>query len=311
SFAHYLQSVHGVERGELVGLKLGRGLWMIVGILGVLKTGGAYVPIDTHYPESRKAYIIEDSGCNVCIDDVLLEGFKHTQEEYSKQDLAEQPLAEDLAYIIYTSGSTGKPKGVMIEHRNVVNLIISQTNKFKIDETEKVLQFSNISFDASVEQIFLAILNGSELVLVSREDILEPTAFEKIIIKKEITHLHATPSYLKALTLTSDTKLKRIIAGGEACSSELAKKLGEVAYFYNEYGPTETTVTSIEYHFENQYINNNIYPIGKPIGNTAVYVLDDSLSLVAEGVLGELYISGSGLSRGYLHRPDLTTERFI
>ncbi|WP_167455902.1 non-ribosomal peptide synthetase [Tenacibaculum singaporense] len=311
SFAHYLQSVHGVERGELVGLKLGRGLWMIVGILGVLKTGGAYVPIDIHYPESRKAYIIEDSGCNVCIDDVLLEDFKHTQEEYSKQDLAEQPFAEDLAYIIYTSGSTGKPKGVMIEHRNVVNLIISQTNKFKIDETEKVLQFSNISFDASVEQIFLAILNGSELVLVSREDILEPTAFEKIIINKEITHLHATPSYLKALTLTSDTKLKRIIAGGEACSSELAKKLGEVAYFYNEYGPTETTVTSIEYHFENQYINNNIYPIGKPIGNTAVYVLDDSLSLVAEGVLGELYISGSGLSRGYLHRPDLTIEHFI
>ncbi|MFT7901412.1 condensation domain-containing protein, partial [Tenacibaculum ascidiaceicola] len=113
SFGHYLQSVHSVDRGDLVGLKLGRGLWMVVSILGVLKSGGAYVPIDIHYPESRKAYIIEDSGCKVCIDDVLLESFKNTREDYSILDLSEQPLAEDLAYIIYTSGSTGKPKGVM------------------------------------------------------------------------------------------------------------------------------------------------------------------------------------------------------
>ena len=311
-FANYLIKEYHLREGDFVGLMIERSEWIIISILAILKTCAAYVPIDIDYPEQRKSYIQQDSNCKLTIDASILHNFLTKKDEFSSKVLVkEKPKPSNLIYIIYTSGTTGKPKGVMVEDRSVVNLISTQTQLFGITDSEKILQFSNYFFDASVEQIFLALLNGATLVIIGKNE-LRNHELPSFIDKHRITHLHATPSYLETLTNLSNSKtLKRIIAGGERCTLKLAVKLGKLCHFFNEYGPTETTVTSTIYKYSKKVKVKNTLPIGKPIGNTKIHILSDDLELQPIGEIGELCISGEGLARGYLNLSELTASKFV
>ncbi|MFC4634989.1 amino acid adenylation domain-containing protein [Dokdonia ponticola] len=311
-FANYLLTGFSIEKEDLVTVKLERSEWLYISLLAILKTGGAYVPVDPNYPQQRIDYIENDSNSKVTINDMVISDFVTKQDRYSTQLPKISLEAINLAYIIYTSGSTGNPKGVMIEHRSLVNYIVGQGKAFDFMSSERVLQFSNPAFDASMEQIFLALLHGATLVGVSKDRILNPVDFTKVLQEYAITHIHATPSYLEHLNdLSSCKELQRIIAGGEACPQNLAKKLCAVTDFYNEYGPTETTISSTMCKVNENHLGKDIISIGTPVANTEVYILSDDLSLQPIGVFGELCISGDGLSRGYLHQEALTKEKFV
>lgn len=303
----FLRELFQIVPDDLIGIKLERSERMILAILGVLKSGAAYVPIDPSYPQERIDYIEKDSNCKIVIDENVLLLFYKNQNAYLGKNIEKINSPKDLAYIIYTSGTTGNPKGVMVEHTNVVNLITSQSRQFKIDENEKILQLSNYTFDASVEQIFLALCNGASLYLIARAALLEAEIFEEFIAANEITHLHAVPSVLEKITPDSRFSLKRVIAGGDSCPEKLAEFWSTICDFYNEYGPTETTVTSIELLYDKKAT----FSIGTPISNTQVYILDNNLLPTQLGVLGKIYISGAGVTRGYLNKPELTAEKFI
>lgn len=315
-----------IKPDDLVAISMERSIEMITGILGVLKSGAAYVPIDPELPQSRIDFILEDTKSRFVITSKnIYERFKalkynwvaldintvleqKNSKEYNKQSKA---ISNNLAYVIYTSGSTGMPKGVMVEHRNIVNLVYAQKEEFNISENERILQFASINFDASIEQIGLALFSGAALVLIDKETIVNENKFENYISQKQVTHLHAVPLFLNGIKLSKPNKLKRVVSGGDVCPVGLAERFYNQFDFYNKYGPTETTVTSIQYKVENLESGISSLPIGKPIVNTQVYVLDKDLHPVPTGVKGELYIGGAGVARGYLNRPELTQERFI
>ncbi|SEW42715.1 non-ribosomal peptide synthase domain TIGR01720/amino acid adenylation domain-containing protein [Chitinophaga sp. YR573] len=306
--AVYLRELRGIGRNDLVGLQLERDSWMIIAILGILKSGAAYVPIEPDYPQERVTFILEDSHCRIVIDKEELERFNSTPLK-SGTEITCSP--DDLAYVIYTSGSTGYPKGVMVEHHSVVNLIISQLQTFGIDHTENILQFSNIAFDASVEQILLALLSGARLTLVDKATRVDPELLAAFISTHKITHIHMVPAMLRTLPIRHYPALRRVIAGGDSCPRTLAEAWGRHYPFYNEYGPTETTVTATEYLYVNGNDDQMVLPIGRPLGNTAIYIMDKQQRLVPPGIKGEIYIGGIGVARGYLNRPELTEQKFI
>ena len=322
--ANYLKSL-GVKPETLVPICLGRSLEMMIGILGILKAGGAYVPIGPEYPLERISYILEDAGAQIILTHSTSRsslpegGYKIIEIDTECAEISQNsitpPISEinenSLAYVIYTSGSTGRPKGVLIEHSSVVNLIAAQSAYFGVDSNERVLQFSNFGFDASVEQIFLALLNGATLVLLPDGMQYDTSGFEAYLRSQKVSHLHATPVFLENIAAEGYPDLKRVVAGGDVCRRELALKWMGVADFYNEYGPTETTVTSIEYHAVGPLADRSSVAIGRPLWNTQAYVLDGSLRPLPIGAIGELYIGGAGVSKGYLNRPELTSERFI
>ncbi|WP_246175183.1 amino acid adenylation domain-containing protein, partial [Tenacibaculum aiptasiae] len=230
--------------------------------------------------------------------------------ECEEKDLP-KVLAEDLAYIIYTSGSTGRPKGVMVNHKGLSNMVQHEVSTLSIDTDENILLFSPYYFDASVEQIWLALSSGASLVIIKEDDILDTEMFNRCMRKHQVTHLDCTPSFLEAIELESDLSLRRIITGGEACKLSLAEKLIQRYDVYNEYGPTETTVISVFKKLEESDILGGKIPIGVPIGNTQVYILDEAKNLLPEGAVGELYIGGVGITNGYINNEELTRERFI
>ncbi|HKX85593.1 MAG TPA: amino acid adenylation domain-containing protein, partial [Flavobacterium sp.] len=303
----YLREKYNIIPDDFVGIRLERSENMIIALLGILKSGAAYVPIDSSYPQERIDFIEKDSNCKIVIDNAFLEEFDSIQEGYSGSNAEKINQPYDLAYVIYTSGTTGNPKGVMVEHTNVANLINSQTKQFKVTEDENILQFSNTSFDASVEQIFLALFNGASLHIPNKNTIIDAEKLTVFIERNKITHCHAVPSVLEKIELGNFPFLKRMISGGDICSVELANKWSKYCDFYNEYGPTETTVTSIEFLYD----ENKPFSIGRPIDNTQVYLLDNNLQPVSVGVVGKMYVAGAGVTRGYLNRPELTAEKFI
>jgi len=310
----------GVSQGTVIGLMLDRSPEMIAGILATLKAGAAYVPIDGALPLDRVLYMLEDSGAGFLFTSAIYAAQYHQHIAVLDIALAEsagelqdevQVQSSDPLYIIYTSGSSGKPKGVMVNNESVINLIQSQSNLFEITAAERILQFSTISFDASVEQIWLALLNGAGLVLLSKETLTDQEMFNDCLLLHKVSHLHATPSFLENVNLPEPNSLKRIIAGGEVCSATLANRYRKKYKFYNEYGPTETTVTSLIYLAENKEESILSVPIGHPISGTCVYVLDRHQNLCFEGALGELYISGLGLAKCYVNNDALTREKFV
>ncbi len=318
--AGYLIS-HGVRPGDCVGLCIDRSFEMIVGITGVLKTGAAYVPMDPSYPADRIEYMIADSGCRIVLTtsdtdhpistNIPLVYVNNIQVSEVVPEILPLVSPGDLAYIIYTSGSSGRPKGVLVEHGSVVNLIESQKKVFGVKTGERVLQFSNYCFDASVEQIFLALLSGATLVIMPKALQLDIPAFEEMLSGQMISHLHATPGFLELITPYPYPALKRVIAGGEACPVSLAKKWEGYVDFYNEYGPTETTVTAIELLAGNTMECNESLPIGRPLSYVKVYLLDAMGSAAGIGVPAEIYIGGVQVARGYRNLPDRTAESFI
>lgn len=306
--AYYLVKEKNVEKGDFVSIKLERSEWIVIGILSVLKIGAAYVPIDLAYPDDRIRFIEKDVNSKITLDETLLETFSGYTKQIEANTLESiQHNLNDLAYIIYTSGSTGKPKGVMVEHQSIVNLISYQTEYFNISAEERILLFSSISFDASVEQLFLALLNGAQLHIASKELLLNEQEFNNMLNQEKITHIHAVPSFFQNIVIGKGGALRRIVSGGDVFDDSILHKY-KGAKVYNEYGPTETTVTSVIRQV-NSANENRI--IGQPIGNTDVFILSEANQLLPTGVIGELCIGGKGVSRGYLNRPDLTAEKFI
>ncbi|MGB5978790.1 MAG: amino acid adenylation domain-containing protein [Cyclobacteriaceae bacterium] len=315
-FANVLAD-NGVAPNDTVGLMVNRSPEMIIGILGIMKAGAAYIPMDISLPEERLTFMLKEAGAEVILTD--------TPEAYSLSgskviDLKDEAFnghSSDgivrktgiLAYILYTSGSTGTPKGVMVPHSSVVNYIFSQTDQYGISEEDNILQFTNLTFDPSVEQIWLALINGCKLTLVEKEIIADADSFVEFVLAEGITHLHATPSYLEMLTFPSYGSLRRVVSGGEVCKPALISKFVPNINFYNKYGPTETTISSTIAIVDK--VGHSTVPIGKPIANTSIYILDKVMNLLPIGAIGEICISGTGLSAGYVNNDELTASVFV
>ncbi|MHC0062944.1 non-ribosomal peptide synthase/polyketide synthase [Nostoc sp. UIC 10890] len=327
--AHYLQE-KGVDPEVLVGIFVERSIEMIVGLLGILKAGGAYVPLDPNYPAERLAYMLSDTGVSILLtQQSLVEFLPENQAEvlsldsdwqvianYSQQNPVSQVNSENLAYVIYTSGSTGKPKGVMNIHRSICNNLLRTTNDYPLTVSDRILQIAPFSFDASVLEIFWSLTSGTTLVVAKPEGHKDTAYLSNLIAQQQITQIFFVPSFLQAFLQEPNLEkcrcLKREFCGGEALSYELTQRFFEQfdCELHNLYGPTETAINATSW----QYIPQSTYqviPIGRPIANTQIYILDPDLQPVPIGVAGELHIGGVPLARGYLNQPELTQEKFI
>jgi amino acid adenylation domain-containing protein/thioester reductase-like protein len=336
--AHYLQKL-GVRTEKLVGICMTRSLEMVVGLLGILKAGGAYVPLDPAYPEERLALMIEDSQLSVLVTDheaitrvqivceqqsqhpvqiVCLDTEEEALTKFSPENPNSTATPDNLAYTIYTSGSTGKPKGVQVLHRGVVNFLTSMSKAPGLTDQDILLAVTTISFDIAALELFLPLTVGACVVLVSREVASDAAQLTFAIGRSRATVMQATPATWRMLLAAGwqgERQLK-ILCGGEAMSRDLANQLLErSASVWNMYGPTETTIWSAVHQVQP---GNTPIPIGRPIANTQIYLIDpdqnwkqDSLKLVPIGEPGELLIGGVGLARGYLNRPEMTSERFV
>ncbi|MGG6311632.1 amino acid adenylation domain-containing protein [Paenibacillus macerans] len=323
----------GVQRDGIVALMAERSPDMVIGMLGTLKAGGAYLPVDPNYPGDRIRYMLEDSGAGVLLTqshlrDKLAGTYGGRIIELDREAVGEVVTdngagdmgtpkktvgrPDDLAYIIYTSGSTGKPKGVMVEHQGVVNLQHFFAEQWGVGERERMLQFASSSFDASVWEAFTVLLGGGTLVLVAREIINDLHEFERYINEHKVTIALLPPTYLAGLAPGRLPALKKLVTGGSAITKELAARWKDRVEYMNAYGPSEYSViaTTWTYHEEEARSAFSI-PIGRPIGNTRIYILDAHQKLLPAGAAGELCIAGDGLARGYLHRPELTSEKFV
>jgi len=301
--AHWLRS-RGVRAGALIGISLEPSVDMLVAVLGVLKSGAAYLPLDPSYPQERLAYIRQDAEALL----VLEEGRLPDVTQQPDHNLPAVDMRE-LAYVIYTSGSTGKPKGVEIEHTSLTNFLLTMQKTPGIAAHDRLLAVTTLSFDISGLELLLPLISGAEVVIASRDNVRDGAALAGLIARYGITVMQATPTTWKMLLETGwqgSADLK-ILCGGEELTRDLASQLiPRCASLWNMYGPTETTIWSSTV----QITNTAGITIGAPIANTQFYVLDDLGNSVPQGAAGELYIGGDGLARGYRNRPQLTGERF-
>lgn len=315
---------HGVKAATLVGLAVERNATLLIGMLAILKAGGAYVPLDPSYPQERLAWIMEDSGMRVLLttartrdqlpripDGPMVLVADEAQPEPGSSTARLKAAGADLAYVIYTSGSTGKPKGVMVEQRNVLSFFAGMDHVLG-DAPGVWLAVTSVCFDISVLELLWTLTRGFTIVLHG-DDGRSSIADE--IERHSVTHLQMTPSLARMMMLDARAfaalgSLKTMLLGGEAVPASLLHRLREVfkGEIYNMYGPTETTIWSTCGRVEE--IGATV-PIGRPIANTQVYLLDTALQPVGRGEAGELLIGGDGVARGYLNRPDLTAERFL
>ncbi|HKX27100.1 MAG TPA: amino acid adenylation domain-containing protein [Blastocatellia bacterium] len=318
----YLQRL-GVGSEVVVGVYLERSVEMVLGLLAALKAGGCYLPLDPKYPLERVSYMLEDAGVGVVVTEQRLETrlpafwgrtlcldaeWESVREE-AHGDPESGSAAENLAYVIYTSGSTGRPKGVMLTHQGLCNLVEVQREAFKLGEHSRVLQFASLSFDASVWEIFSTLIAGGSLSLSGQERLMPGDSLLRTLREEEITVMTLPPTALAVLEPEELPHVQTVIAAGEACSAELVERWARGRRFFNAYGPTESTVCA---SMERCEAGGNGRPtIGRPIANTQLYILDHHLMPAPMRVPSDLYISGVGLARGYLGRPELTAERFI
>jgi amino acid adenylation domain-containing protein len=319
---NYLQGL-GVGPEAVVGLCMERSVEMVAALLGTLKAGGAYLPLDPDYPLERLSFMLEDAGVEVVLTDRKMEGrlpafwgqtvcLDVEWESISRRSdvkPASEVDAGNVGYVIYTSGSTGKPKGVMVAHQGLCNLVEAQKEIFGIGEDARVLQFASLSFDASVWEIFGALAAGRSLHLYGRESLMPGADLLRALKEDQITTVTLPPSVLAALGTVELKDLETIVAAGEACSAEIVEMWAGGRRFLNAYGPTEATVCASV--GECKAGGNGSPGIGRPIKNTKLYILDGRVNPTPVGTQGELYIAGAGLARGYLGRPDLTAERFM
>ena len=327
--AHYLKSL-GVGVETAVGLFTERSIEMVVAIMGILKAGGAYVPLDVSYPAERLRYMLENSAVPLVLTTyplaemlppaqcVYLDGDWSEIDRHSMEDPATILNAENLAYIIYTSGSTGNPKGVCISHRALSNHMQWMAGGFCLQPDDSVLQKTAVSFDASVWELFLPLITGTKLVVAGPTAHLDILQLASDVSFHQITTLQIVPSILRLLIqeslLRNCKSLRRICCGGEALAPELVRHVWSEleCEIVNLYGPTETTIDVVAWSMPVPTLAlDERIPIGRPIANTRAYVLDEQLSPVPAGVVGELYLGGACLARGYRNRAELTAERFI
>jgi tyrocidine synthetase-3 len=303
----------GVRDDDIVALKVERSIGMITGILGILKAGGGYLPIDPRHPRERIDYMLNESSARLLLteEDIAL---------FCRPVPGMNPLPQgrggSLAYVIYTSGTTGKPKGVLIDHHNVARVVLD-TNYIAIKENDRILQLSNYAFDGSVFDIFGALLNGAALVMTGRDGVMAVDRLAEAIEKEAITVFFVTTALFNTLVeLDIDClgNTRKVLFGGERVSLEHARKAlkqlgrGRIIHMY---GPTEATVYAT-YHPVDQIAEDaSTIPIGQPVSNTTLYILDKYFNPVPIGVSGEIYIGGAGNARGYLNNPELTAEKFL
>lgn len=319
--ANYLIA-SGIGPESFIGLMLERSPEMIVVLLAILKAGGAYVPFDPSAPAARLAYMLDDARISVLVTDQrsatrpdLPQSVRVVcidDEEISKHSDRNPQSAvngNNAAYVIYTSGSTGAPKGVVLEHRAVCNQIEAMVHAFGIHSESCMLQFASLGFDASVLEIFTAFTAGARVCLVSRETLLSGRQLVAYAQEQKVTIATLPPSMLAVLAPEEWPALETIISAGERCPAELAARWSHGRQFINAYGPTEATIVVIAYKHDG--VRAGEPPIGRPLANTQLYVLDQHLNPVPIGAPGELYIGGIGVGRGYLGRPDLTAGKFI
>ncbi|MCB0746656.1 MAG: amino acid adenylation domain-containing protein, partial [Ignavibacteriae bacterium] len=320
--AHYIKSI-GVLKEERIAICMNRHPDMIIALFAILKSGCAFLPIDPSLPKDRIAYMLEKSDCkkiiinestsNILKDSEFITINLDLEEEKilimddKNPDISIHPL--NLAYVIFTSGSTGLPKGVMLNHLGLTNLSLVQKDTFDISESKRIMQFSSLSFDASVWETVMALLNGASLYLTSKEIISSGFELVEFLEYNEITTITLPPSVLSVLPKKELPKLKTLITAGEAISSETVKRWSKGRKYFNAYGPTETTVCATMLAPEK--VSPKGPPIGKSIDNFETYVLDSSLFPVGIGIPGELCVGGIGLARGYINQPDLTADKFI
>lgn len=324
--AHYLRQVIKVKPPTLIGICLDRSFDMIVALLAVLKAGAAYLPLDPKYPLARLKYMVKDANlgavitstscpldlsqdaCIIPVDDSevvrCLQMLPSVNIPKESIDLS----AADAAFAVYTSGSTGKPKASLLKHSGLCNLAIAQANAFSISNNSRVLQFASFSFDAATAEIFATLLGGACIVLMKVENTKSPAAVSRIINEHDITHVTLPPAVLSEMDCILYNKLEVIIVAGDKCPIQLAKQWGSRYRLINAYGPSETTVCATIGEYSHA---NNVFPIGKPIHNVFIYLLDSHKNLVPPGSVGEIYIGGAGVGLGYLFRPELNREKFI
>ncbi len=337
---HYTYHKHykeGISKDSIIGVCMERNLDLVVTLLSIMQVNAAYMPIDPDFPISRIAYMLKDSQPVLIL----------CQEKFASQlfsidelpcpvliseklsEVAAEPIdnldpfsAEQLAYVIYTSGSTGNPKGVMLQHRGIVNELLWMQRAYNFTSDDRVLQTTVFSFDISVWELFLPLVTGAELVIAEPKGHKDPHYLMELINRKRITTLQFVPTMLDAFVKNflrdnasmKLTSLSRVFVIGEALSSELAMLFTQCfdAALYNFYGPTEASIGVSIYNCRQERSDElPIVPIGRPIFNTQLYVLDKNLNLLPVAMVGELYIGGEGLARGYLNRAKLTSERFI
>ncbi len=313
----------GIGAGALVGLCLHRSADMVAALLGILKVGAAYVPIDPDYPTDRIGFMLRDSGVSLIVSRSWESGrvadcgaSVFRLEEVDSSTVSDHATAvpanpDDLAYVIYTSGSTGKPKGVQVHHNAVVNFLASMAREPGLDERDTLLAVTTLSFDIAVLELLLPLVVGAKVVVASREVAADGVQLGELLIDSGASVMQATPATWRMLFSAGWTgnQTLKALCGGEALPRDLARQLvGSVSSVWNMYGPTETTVWSTCYHVVDP--DGDIL-IGHPIANTQIYVLDDEQSPVTYGEPGELYIGGAGVTKGYLNRPELTAERFV
>ncbi|MBI8016921.1 amino acid adenylation domain-containing protein, partial [Pseudomonas aeruginosa] len=319
----------GVGADRLVGVAMERSIEMVVALMAILKAGGAYVPVDPEYPEERQAYMLEDSGVELLLSQShlklpLAQGVQRIDldqadawlENHAENNPGVELNGENLAYVIYTSGSTGKPKGAGNRHSALSNRLCWMQQAYGLGVGDTVLQKTPFSFDVSVWEFFWPLMSGARLVVAAPGDHRDPAKLVELINREGVDTLHFVPSMLQAFLQDEDvascTSLKRIVCSGEALPADAQQqvfaKLPQ-AGLYNLYGPTEAAIDVT--HWTCMEEGKDAVPIGRPIANLACCILDGNLEPVPVGVLGELYLAGRGLARGYHQRPGLTAERFV
>ena len=328
--AHHLRSL-GVGPDVLVGLCVERSLEMMVGLLGILKAGGAYVPLEPGYPKDRLAFMLADANASVILTQgrfrerlpptpakvICLDSDWEIIERESQDALEAIVTAENLAYVIYTSGSTGRPKGAMNIHRGICNRVLWMQEAYPLTETDRVMQKTPFSFDVSVWEFFWPLLAGARLVIAQPDGHRDSQYLIRLIISQQITIMHFVPAMMRHFLQDAEVKacspLRRVFCSGEALTWDLQAAFCDRmpgVTLHNLYGPTEAAVDVTHWTCKP---NSGlcVVPIGRPIANTQIYILDEELQPVPVGVAGELHIGGVGVGRGYLNRPELTIEKFI
>jgi len=327
--AHRLRSA-GVGPDVCVGVLMERALELVVGLLGILKAGGAYLPLDPQYPQERLSFMMNDAGVKIILTQKRFAQNLTTQNlktfcldddwdaiaTENTQNPVGKTCGDNLAYVIYTSGSTGKPKGAMNTHRGIINRLCWMQAAYGLADADCVLQKTPFTFDVSVWEFFWPLITGARLVLARPGGHQDSAYLVSLISEQQITTLHFVPSmlqvFLEAPKLAECRSIKRVICSGEALAIEFQNRFFARldAELHNLYGPTEAAVDVTSWACERQSKQSSV-PIGRPIANTQIYILDKEMWPVPVGVAGGLYIAGVGLARGYLNRPDMTAEKFV
>ncbi len=320
--AHYLKA-QGVQSGDFIAVSIPRSPELLYTLLAIMQCGAAYLPLDPEYPIERLKFMLEDSSAKILLTSktlaassptwtltLLIEDAMKSLNLYSSSPLNSNVTPNDNAYLLYTSGSTGKPKGVPITHKNLVNFLCSMALEPGINENDRLLSITTISFDIASLELYLPLIKGATLILADQEIARDGLLLLKLIKKENISFLQATPTTWSMLLDSGWSKPLplKALCGGESMSIDLAKELTNKCYsLWNMYGPTETTIWS---SIKQIKADDALITIGKPIANTQFYIIDDQGQLMAPEEIGEIAIGGDGVAKGYWNRPELTAEKF-